>query len=98
MFICSDEKENKIAIIRFDIEGNTAEVSINLNSYKRNIGLAKICLNGSINYIRKSLTKIHTLKAEIKNNNIPSKKVFEGIGFQYQFEDENICHYQMSLK
>ncbi len=98
LFMCVDINKNKIGLVRFDIEGDTGLVSINLNPNKRNQGLAKLCLKESIIKLQNCSPKIRILKAKIKKINYPSKKTFEGIGFKFHYQYKNLCHYEMKLK
>jgi len=83
-----------IGVIRFDNEKDTVKVSVMMNPRYVNQGLgSKVIKHGSIKFInevgnRKSLT------AEIKRENIASKKAFQRAGFvedysSYVFEIDN---------
>ena len=98
LFMCIDKNENKIGIVRFDLEDYEATISINLNPNKRKLGLAKFCLKYSIIELRNLFSEIRVLKAEIKDNNFASRKTFVGIGFKYEFQKDNMCYYQMNIK
>ena len=37
------------------------------------------------------------LNAKIKENNFPSKKTFEGIGFKLSYKNNNVCVYELNL-
>ena len=97
LLICEDDRNGKIAIIRFDISESNAVISINLNPSHRGKGLARSCLIGSIEFFSKEYTKIKNLIAEIKEDNIASQKTFLGIGFtKYNLKD-NVGFYEKIL-
>ena len=97
VLICEDNRNEKIAIIRFDISESNAVISINLNPNQRGKGLAKSCLIGSIEFFSKEYIEIKNLIAEIKEYNIASQKTFLGIGFtKYNLKD-NVGFYKKIL-
>jgi RimJ/RimL family protein N-acetyltransferase len=95
LLICTNNAAEKIGIVRFDIEEQSAEVSINLNPEMRGKGLARQCLKQAMLFFNSSHPDIKELKAEIKDTNIASKKIFEDIGFKLDREDNGIRHYKM---
>ena len=97
LLICEDNRNEKIAIIRFDISESNAIISINLNPNQRGKGLAKPCLIGSIEFFSKEYTEIKNLIAEIKEDNIASQKTFLGIGFTKYNLKENVGFYKKIL-
>ena len=97
LLICEDNRNEKIAIIRFDISESNAIISINLNPNQRGNGLAKSCLIGSIDFFSKEYIGIKNLIAEIKEDNVASQKTFLGIGFaKYNLKD-NVGFYKKSI-
>lgn len=97
LLICEDNRNEKIAIIRFDISESNAIISINLNPNQRGKGLAKPCLIGSIEFFSNEYTEIKNLIAEIKEDNIASQKTFLGIGFTKYNLKENVGFYKKIL-
>lgn len=97
LLICEDNRNEKIAIIRFDISESNAIISINLNPNQRGKGLAKSCLIQSIEFFSKEYVGIKNLIAEIKEDNIASQKTFLGIGFTKYNLKENIGFYKKIL-
>ena len=89
--------DSKIGIIRYEVKNNKANVSINLNPIYRNKNLAKTCLTKSINEFKKFSSNANILIAKIKENNFPSKKTFEGIGFKFSHKNNNVCVYKLIL-
>ena len=95
LLVCNDENGEKVGVVRFDIEINVAKLSINLNPNVRGRGLAKKCLNEAIRFVRNAYPKLKFLKAKIKNINIASRKTFEGIGFEFEVENDGVRHYKI---
>lgn len=97
LLISEDLNHNKISIIRFDISGNDAIVSINLNPAQRGKNLSKLCLTESIKVFKKKYLSIKKLIAEVNEKNFVSKKVFLEVGFsEYKLYD-GIVFYRKSL-
>jgi L-amino acid N-acyltransferase YncA len=96
LLICLD-KNRKIASVRFDRNKLTAKVSINLCRAKRGKGMAKICLDKSINFYNKKFPKIKIIYAEIKFNNIASKKTFKNVGFKFMLKSGKFLQYCIDL-
>jgi UDP-2,4-diacetamido-2,4,6-trideoxy-beta-L-altropyranose hydrolase len=96
LVLCSLRENNeKIAFVRFDIENNSAIVSINLAPQSRGKSLAKACLINSIDYMYSKNASIVIIKAEIKVINIASQKTFEGIGFMLKNEYAAVKYYEL---
>ncbi len=81
--------ENKIGIVRYDNNGNNIEVSVNLNPKMRGKGLASKLLIQSEKFIPEHW-KSSNIVAEIKEDNIISKKTFERGG--YFFARNDVSH------
>jgi L-amino acid N-acyltransferase YncA len=103
LLICESESSLKeilkIGMVRFDeTADNVYKVSINLNPIHRGKGLAKKCLESSINdFNKKDKTNIR-LVAEIKASNEASKKIFCDVGFKYVKNiDNNFLQYMLDL-
>ena len=95
LLICTNMKEEKVGVIRFDVSDNVAEVSINLNPTMRGKAKASECLKKSINFVKRYSPNLKVINAEIKDINLASKKTFEKVGFVFQFENKGIRHYKM---
>lgn len=70
-----------VAIVRFDVSGEEALVSINMNPAARGRGLAAPSLLGAEQFLTGGHTLI--LIAEIKPENIASLRAFERAGYQH---------------
>ena len=97
LLICEDNRNEKIAIIRFDISESNAIISINLNPNQRGKGLAKPCLIGSIEFFSKEYIEIKCLFAEVKEDNIGSQTIFMCAGFTKYNSKDNVGFYKKIL-
>lgn len=98
LLMCIDTVINeKICIVRFDLNINRALVSINLAPSMRGKGLAKICLNAAINFLKTHVPSIDILDAEIKSTNRASIATFQGVGFSQVGEDSSLLHFQCKV-
>jgi len=93
LLICKQNSVDKIAVVRFDIFKITAKVSINLNPKKRNKNFGKICLIKSIDFFLKKYPRSKKIYAEVKRENISSKKIFLGAGFKKYKVGKKIEYY-----
>ena len=95
ILICEEESTNeKIAMVRFDIEGNRALISINLSPKMRGKRKAKGCLSDAISFFKKSYSDVQFIDAEINSINIASQKSFIGAGFMLSRKEVNILCYE----
>tara|TARA_B100000989_G_scaffold297916_1_gene285239 strand:+ start:10043 stop:10501 length:459 start_codon:yes stop_codon:yes gene_type:complete len=98
IILISEKSPNKtISVVSFDIQKSEAIVSINLNPIWRGKGLAKLCLLKSIEYFSKNYLNTKKLVAEIKKENILSKKIFLSVGFEKNKEENGIEFYKKTL-
>ncbi len=73
--------ENKVGVIRFEIEKDSVKVSVNLNPEFFGKGLgSKIIKLGTEIFLKETKTKKHII-AKIKKDNIASQKAFEKAGY-----------------
>jgi len=97
LLMCEPEEGEPIAVVRFDVEGQSAELSINLSPLERGKGLAPQCLALAKDYFEKQYPSVSKLIAEIKNLNIASRKSFEKVGFTLDREEEGFWHLSVSI-
>lgn len=82
ILIITNQKEDKIGMVRFDLDDNLdAVISINLNPKWRGKGYGKLGLKKSLDYGFQELD-LKKVRADLHQDNIPSKKIFLGIGFK----------------
>ncbi|KTD18975.1 GNAT family N-acetyltransferase [Legionella jordanis] len=84
LLLIGEMMDEAVGMVRFDqlINGTTWEVSIALAPQFRGQGLSKKLLEKSLNYFHSKYSEAVIL-AEIKQSNVPSRKLFESLGFQY---------------
>jgi RimJ/RimL family protein N-acetyltransferase len=80
LFICQDELDNALGVIRFDIDSDEAVISINLNPAEREMGWSGFLIIRAIDELFKSYN-IFRINAFIKLQNVRSIKAFERAGF-----------------
>ena len=91
IYIFEDEENNFVAMISYKTLNDTAKVNIYLNKDYRNKGYLREILSESINKFLNENKDIKYLQANILEENIVSKKLFENLGFMYNDKKE-ICN------
>jgi RimJ/RimL family protein N-acetyltransferase len=86
-----------VGLCRFDLsdDGDTAEVSINLNPVFRGRGLARQVLEASIEGFRRDAGVGTPLTATIRPENTASVRTFEGLGFVLSDADAEFSRYRL---
>ena len=98
LIMCLLEDTNeRLAVVRFDLNEVRALVSINLSPKMRGKGMAKKCLFESINFLKQNKTKVKFLDAEIKKVNLASINSFEGVGFVKIKEESDLLQFECSI-
>lgn len=97
LFMCLDSNKKKIGTVRFDIKDKIAKIAIILNPTKRNLGLSEPCIIQALKKLYSLNPEINFFIAEIRKNNIASKKLFEKIGFKLQYSKNEIYYYNMKF-
>ena len=98
LLMCSDAETNeKICVVRFDLDKDRALVSINLQPSMRGKGLGKKCLTESISYLKKHTTIVKFLDADIKTVNHASIATYEGAGFFQVGKDEDLLRFEYKI-
>lgn len=98
ILMCVEESTNKkVAVVRFDVEGNRALISINLSPKMRGKRKAKGCLSNAILFFQKSYSDVRFIDAEIKSINIASQKSFIGVGFVLKRKNADVLYYEYAL-
>ncbi|MDB2584592.1 GNAT family N-acetyltransferase [Alphaproteobacteria bacterium] len=97
LLMCELKEGEPIGIVRFDVEGQSAELSINLSPLERGKRLAPKCLALAKDYFEKQYPSVSKLIAEIKTSNIASKKSFEKVGFMLDREKDSFWYYSVSI-
>lgn len=97
LLMCSTA-ERRIAVTRFDLLEHKALVSINLDPDVRGQGLGKASLRAAIDYFNSMQSRPLDLLAEIKCNNLASRRSFEVCDFFLEREDEANTYYRWSMR
>ena len=98
LLICYLPKtKKKVGIVRFTLENNVALTSINIAPNMRGQGLAKLCLSNSINFFKEKHFKTTEFEAEIKSNNLASRRAFEEVGFVLNRREDGVGYFTLSL-
>ena len=98
LVICEDETTNeKVAIVRFDINDERALISINLSPKMRGKRKAKECLREAISFFKRYFLDVRFIDAEIKPMNIPSQQSFMGVGFVLVKEEADVLYYEYAV-
>ena len=82
-----------VGMCRFDVEGESAEVSINLNPAFRGLGLAQSILVQSIDRFTQERGDVRTLTATIRPSNTASDRIFTESGFRLASQDGSFGYY-----
>lgn len=93
----SESLQTKIGVVRFDIVGNQATVSINLEPTVRGLGLGTRCLSKAIDYFCCRFLSINCLKAMIVTSNKASRVVFKKIGFECVVSNDGVDEFCLSI-
>lgn len=98
ILMCEEEITNeKVAMVRFDVEGDRALISINLSPKMRGKRKAKGCLSDAISFFQKSYSNVRFIDAEIKSVNVVSQKSFIGAGFVLTKESADVLYYEYAV-
>ena len=83
LYIAYTSHKNPVGQIRFNIEHGSAFTDISIDSRYRTKGLGLHLLTSGIKMLGRELP-IKKIYAIVKNDNIPSRKIFEQAGFSIQ--------------
>lgn len=98
LICCESDKNDRVGIVRFEIEGRSALISINLAPEKRGRNLSRACLTGALDYLAQKHPENGCVVAEIKKINIASRKIFESLGFAELSDRLDYAIYQFDLQ
>ncbi|WP_375585594.1 GNAT family N-acetyltransferase [Cyclobacterium xiamenense] len=81
--------------VRFDFDTSTEGWFIDYSIVKsyRGKGYGRALLRDAIEYLCKQVERDCFINAVVKNENLPSKRVFESLGFQINREESGIIFY-----
>ena len=87
----------KIGSVNFDIQAETALISIIVNPKMRGKKLSTSCLVEALRIFKFRYSMIKVLNAEIKCINDVSKKTFSNVGFRLKRIEDGICFFFLAL-
>lgn len=96
--IVGEINREKIGVVFFQINNYDAFVSINLNPEHRGKNLAVKFLDSALREVKILLPGVCNFKAEVKNNNKTSIKVFAKNGFSIEREKDGFRVYSVQSK
>jgi UDP-2,4-diacetamido-2,4,6-trideoxy-beta-L-altropyranose hydrolase len=79
--LIADDGEAPVGVLRFDVKGEVAEISIFLDPQKVGLGYGTAILREGATWARCNLAGVATLRARIKSDNQASLHIFEKAGF-----------------
>jgi RimJ/RimL family protein N-acetyltransferase len=85
-----------VAVCRFDVRADNAEVSINVDPTQRGRGLGGPILVAAIAAFRAEGHDAMTLGAVIREGNAPSIRLFEGAGFRRTGSIDEVARYELA--
>ncbi|MEM9262603.1 MAG: GNAT family N-acetyltransferase [Pseudomonadota bacterium] len=97
LLVICEEGETPVAVVRFDVSGDRALISINLAPTMRGKGLATPCLTSATAFFASEVSGVAVIDAEIKPENEASKRAFEAAGFSLGKEAGGVLHYAYVL-
>lgn len=86
-----------VAVVRFDLVGDTGEISINVSPEHRGKGIGTSAIGGSVIKIKEILPKTQTITAVVKKINAASLKAFLKNGFEVEEDKEGIVKLKLCL-
>ena len=95
VLMCDD---TPVGQCRLDIEDDEALISYFIDKRYRNRGYGKKLLELIFDETIMSLPKVRVLKAEVKEENIPSQKVFLSLGYSERIDsDKSLREYRLPI-
>lgn len=89
-YVVTDKNESFLGQIRYKIIENSATVSISLSEKLKGKGLSKEILNKSIKKIFDEEQSVKDIIAFVSEDNIASKKIFEGLNFKRHKDEDSM--------
>ncbi len=80
LLIAQDEKGSPIGVVRFDKEGDNAQVSIYIVPSRRGFGHGRDVLLGAIRWLTKN-SSVKRVHANVVRENLASRRMFSSVGF-----------------
>ncbi len=99
LFVGVNQDEREVGIVRFDLEGNEADISISISPNHRQQGLGQKLLELGCEILF-AKTDVSLINAYVKPQNVASMHLFEKIGFnqkeQTYVKEQEAAHFALS--
>lgn len=82
LLLIGELKEKPVGVVRFDIDGSSAEVSIYLIQEKHHKGLGQSLLSSAEQWLKENKTNISVIKANVIEENSISQRFFTQAGYK----------------
>lgn len=86
-------RDRKIGVLRYDVAGEIAEVSVYLDPELHGLGLGSRLIAAGNRWIRDNASPINDLVARIRPENTASRKAFGEAGFRREDKDQLTLHW-----
>jgi spore coat polysaccharide biosynthesis predicted glycosyltransferase SpsG/RimJ/RimL family protein N-acetyltransferase len=97
LFLIAEFDNDFLGQVRFDMEGKVAIISISITSDFRGFGIGRLINMRALQYLKTVIPGITTVKAYIKEGNIPSVTFFEKSNFRFhsnmRLKNQNVLGY-----
>jgi UDP-2,4-diacetamido-2,4,6-trideoxy-beta-L-altropyranose hydrolase len=91
LLIAEDETGCPIGVVRFDEEGDSAQVDIYLVPERHGHGLGKAMLNAALQWLAKN-SSVRQVHADVLAENVASRQMFAAAGFA-----NTVCRFSLDL-
>lgn len=92
------QEDKPLGQCRIEIEGEEALISYFIDKNFRNQGLGKKILELLHEEVKSNFSKVRVLMAQVKEDNIPSRKVFESLGYsEIVYEAKGFRQYSLMV-
>lgn len=92
-YVVVDEEDNFLGQVRYALDGEEATVSISLSKSILGKGLSKSILRESMEMLAGERLEVDKIYAFVFNENIPSMKLFTGVGYHYVDEENKLSRF-----
>lgn len=95
VMLVAEQSNVFVGQVRFDLNPEDRNWMIDFSIVRdyRGKGYSKMMLSQAIHYIVQEAQEGIVLQAHVKTENLPSRRVFESLGFKILFEDSGIAKY-----
>jgi RimJ/RimL family protein N-acetyltransferase len=91
LYVAEDDGQ-ALGQIRFDIDEDEAEISYSIDAAYRGRGLGVVLLEIAIKSLAQERMNIKSILAKVKTENVPSKRIFQKLGFEEEQVDKFLLY------